>query len=43
LDWVAGAEIDQLIKSEGVEEEIVMVLDPPVIDALVESVETAAS
>ncbi len=41
LDWVAGAEIDQLIESEGVEEEIVMVLDPPVIDALVESVETA--
>jgi len=33
--------LDRLVEADGVEEQVVTVLDPPVIDALVESVETA--
>ena len=43
FDLVTDGGPDQFPEPEGVEEQIVMVLDRPVIDALVESVETANS
>lgn len=43
FDRVADGDQDQFPEPEGVEEQIVIVLDRPVIDALVESVETATS
>ncbi len=41
FDLVPDQALDGLVKREGVEDQVVMVLDRPVIDALVESVETA--
>jgi len=43
LDQAVDGDPDRFTEPEGVEEQIVMVLDRPVIDALVESVETATS
>jgi len=43
LDQAVDGDPDRFTEPEGVEEQIVMVLDRPVIDALVESVETATT
>lgn len=43
FDLITDGDPDQFTQEEGIEEQVVMVLDPPVIDALVESVETAKS
>lgn len=43
FDSITDGDPDQFTQEEGIEEQVVMVLDPPVIDALVESVETAKS
>ncbi len=42
FDLVPDQALDRLVECEGVEDQVVMVLDRPVIDALIESVETAA-
>ena len=41
FDLVPDQSLDRLVEAEGVEEQVVTVLESPVIDALVESVETA--
>jgi hypothetical protein len=41
LDLAPEGGLDQLTEAEGVEEQVIVELDAPVIDALVESVETA--
>ena len=43
FDLVPDQSLDRLVEAEGVEDQVVTVLDPPVIDALVESVETATA
>lgn len=43
FDSITDGDPDQFTQEEGIEEQVVMVLEPPAIDALVESVETAKS